>query len=105
MGEYEDIHQYNRENTTNYTTKLLSFVRYSENEKLIIVSNFDDEKIGEFQLEISSEIIKKWNLKDGTYQLKDKLYNSKTFNLEVVNSHGTISIIINPLESYILQLQ
>ncbi|MDD7914330.1 alpha-amylase family protein [Polaribacter ponticola] len=105
MGEYEDIHKFNRENTANYTTKLLSFVRYSENEKLIIVSNFDAEKTSEFQLKIPSEIIKNWNLKDGTYQLKDKLYNSKTFNLEVVNFHGTISLIVNPLESYILQLQ
>ena len=50
MGEYEDIHQYNRENTANYTSKVLSFVRYSKNEKLIIISNFDDEKTGEFQL-------------------------------------------------------
>ena len=105
MGEYEDIHQYNRENTANYTTKLLSFVRYSKNEKLIIISNFDDEKTGEFQLKIPSEIIKKWNLTDGTYQFKDKLYNSKTFNLDVSNSFGTISLIINPLESFILQLQ
>jgi glycosidase len=105
MGEYEDIHQYNRENTANYTSKVLSFVRYSKNEKLIIISNFDDEKTGEFQLKIPSEIIKKWNLTDGTYQFKDKLYNSKTFNLDVSNSFGTISLIINPLESFILQLQ
>ncbi len=105
MGEYEDIHQYNREKTKNYTTKMLSFVRYSKNEKLIIISNFDDEKTGEFQLKIPSEIIKKWNLTDGTYQFKDKLYNSKTFNLDVSNSFGTISLIINPLESFILQLQ
>ena len=105
MGEYEDIHQYNRENTANYTSKVLSFVRYSKNEKLIIISNFDDEKTGEFQLKIPSEIIKKWNLTDDTYQFKDKLYNSKTFNLDVSNSFGTISLIINPLESFILQLQ
>ncbi len=105
MGEYEDIHQYNRENTANYTTKLLSFVRYSENEKLIIISNFDAEKKGEFQLQIPSEIINKWKLKDGTYQLKDKLYNFKTFNLEVGNSVGILNVIINPLESFILQLQ
>ncbi|MCH3882001.1 MULTISPECIES: alpha-amylase family protein [Tenacibaculum] len=105
MGEYEDIHQYNRQNTANYTTKFLSFVRYSENEKLIIISNFDAEKKGEFQLQIPSEIINKWKLKDGTYQLKDKLYNFKTFNLEVGNSVGILNVIINPLESFILQLQ
>ena len=88
-----------------FLNKLISALFILGGANAYAINYFDDEKIGEFQLEISSEIIKKWNLKDGTYQLKDKLYNSKTFNLEVVNSHGTISIIINPLESYILQLQ
>ncbi|AUC84648.1 alpha-amylase [Polaribacter sp. ALD11] len=105
MGEYEDIHQYNRKNTEHYNAKVLSFVRYSENEKLIIISNFDDKEIYNFQLKIPSEIIKKWNLKDGIYTVKDKLYNSKSFNLDVKNSIGTIDVKINSLESLILQLQ
>ncbi|QOD60877.1 alpha-amylase family protein [Polaribacter haliotis] len=105
MGEYADLHQYNRENTQNYTHKILSYTRFSEDEKLVIISNFDDNEAFKFQLKFPSEIIKKWNLEEGTYILKDKLYNTKSFNLVVNNSVGNINIVINPLESFILQIQ
>jgi glycosidase len=104
MGGYKDLHAYNREHTFNYNSKILSFVRYSDDEKLIIISNFDAKKSNEFVLRIPSEIIKKWNLKDGNYQLNDELYNAKYFNLEVNNSLGNVKIIIKPLESFILKL-
>ena len=105
MGEYEDIHLYNRENTKNYNHKVLSFVRSSEKEKLIVISNFSDKETYEFDLKIPSEIINKWNLKDGDFPLKNMLYNAKSFNLKIDNSLGKIKIIIKPLESFILQLQ
>jgi glycosidase len=104
MGWYQDLHAYNREHTFNYNSKVLSFVRYSEDEKLVIISNFDAKKSNEFVLRIPSEIIKKWNLKDGIYQLNDELYNAKYFNLEVNNSLGNVKISIKPLESFILKL-
>lgn len=105
MGAYQDIHQFNRTNTDNYTAKILSFVRYSENEKLVIISNFDDKETFKFELKIPSELIKKWNLADGEYQLKDVLYNTATFSLRVNQSKGVVPIIIKPLESFILKLQ
>ena len=105
MGEYQDIHQFNRENTENYTSKILSFVRWSENEKLVIVSNFDDNESKEVKLKVPSEVIKKWNLKEGEYQLNDKLYNFQKSTLVVSNSIGTVNLSIKPLESFILQLQ
>jgi hypothetical protein len=70
----------------------------------VIISNFDAKKSNEFVLRIPSEIIKKWNLKDGIYQLNDELYNAKYFNLEVNNSLGNVKIGIKPLESFILKL-
>ena len=105
MGEYHDLHQFNRENTENYNAKILSFTRFSDNEKLLIVSNFDSEKRVQFELKIPSEIIKKWNLTNGTYVLKDQLYNQKSFDLKVENSQATLKIVINPLETFILKLQ
>jgi len=71
----------------------------------LIVSNFDSEKRVQFELKIPSEIIKKWNLTNGTYVLKDQLYNQKSFDLKVENSQATLKIVINPLESFILKLQ
>ena len=105
MGEYKDIHSYNREHTEGYNAKVLSFVRFSEEEKLIVISNFNEKETYKFQLKIPSEIIKKWNLKDGSYQLKDQLYNSKSFNLDINNLEGVVNIEIHPLASFILQLQ
>ncbi len=105
VGSYQDIHLFNRDKTKNYNDKILSFVRWSESEKLIIISNFDHSKSYNFNLKIPQEIIKKWKLKEGEFILKDKLYNSKNFNLKVINSNGEVSIDIKPLESYILMVQ
>ena len=105
MGEYQDIHQHNRLKTLNYDAKVLSFTRWSENEKLIVVSNFDSGKGSEFTLQIPSEIIKKWKLKDGEYQLSDQLYKKSNYDLLVDKSTGYLKIAIKPLESFILQLQ
>tara|TARA_R110001632_G_scaffold38339_2_gene96546 strand:- start:74288 stop:76159 length:1872 start_codon:yes stop_codon:yes gene_type:complete len=100
MGAYQDIHQFNRERTLNYNSKILSFTRWSKNEKLIIISNFDAVGHHRFVLEIPSEIIKRWNLKDGKYPLKDALYNKTSFDLNVSESKGFITIKMRPLESF-----
>ncbi|AOW16007.1 alpha-amylase [Polaribacter vadi] len=105
MGEYQDIHQFNRENTEGYTEKVLSFVRYSETEKLIIISNFNAENEYGFELQIPENIIKKWNLKEGEYQFKDQLYNEYSSTLIVKNKQAKIRLDVKPLESFILKLQ
>ncbi|MEO0902055.1 MAG: alpha-amylase family protein, partial [Bacteroidota bacterium] len=40
MGEYEEIHFFNKEKTENYDHRVLSYARWSPNQKLIMVSNF-----------------------------------------------------------------
>jgi len=105
MGEYQDIHQFNRENTEWYNEKVLSFVRYSENEKLIVISNFSAEENYGFELQIPENIIQKWNLKNGEYQFKDQLYKEYSSTLVVKNKQAKIRIDLKPLESFILKLQ
>ncbi len=105
MGQYQDIHQYNRENTENYNSKLLSFVRYSESENLIVIANFDAQNDYNFELKLPEDIVEKWNLKNKTYQLKDMLYNTEKFNLKVTNNKASILLKISPLQSYILKVQ
>ena len=104
IGEYADIHQYNREKTENYNSKLLSFVRYSDHEKLIVVSNFDAENTYEFELKIPQEIINNWNLENKTYNLENKIGNTQNFELITENGEGKIKIAIQPLESFVLKL-
>lgn len=105
MGEYADIHQYNRQKTLNYNQKVLSFARWSENEKLIVISNFDAIGNHRFVLEIPAEVIKKMKIKDGNYMMLDQLYQQKSFKLTVRDNIGLITVQLAPLESYILKLQ
>jgi hypothetical protein len=105
MGEYEDIHQFNRENTEWYNDKVLSFVRWSADEKLIIVSNFNSENTYGFDLGLPQGIIKKWNLKDGDYTIEDQLYKTYTTTLVVKNNQAKLRVDVKPLESFILKIQ
>jgi len=105
MGEYADIHQYNRQKTLNYNQKVLSFARWSENEKLIVISNFDAIGNHKFVLEIPAEVIKKMKIKDGNYMMLDQLYQQKSFKLTVRDNIGLLTVQLAPLESYILKLQ
>jgi glycosidase len=104
MGEYQDIHQFNRENTQNYNHRVLSFVRWSNEEKLIVVSNFDSNKTYEFELKIPVEIIEKWELENQSYLLEDQLYQTQKFDLNVSKNLGTIKMTIAPLQSFILKI-
>lgn len=105
MGDYVEIHNYNRENSDNYNHRVFSFVRWSENEKLIIVTNFDGEETYAFDLKIPKTVINAWNLKDGNYQFMDQLYGKIPSELMVENGIGIIKIKLAPLESLILKLK
>jgi glycosidase len=105
MGKFQEIQTGNRQNTKNYDPGIYSFVRWSEYQKLIIITNFSWLTTSNFDLKIPSDIIKKWKLKDGSYELNEQLYNSKTATLKVENGVGTIQIEINPLESYVFEVK
>jgi glycosidase len=105
MGEYKEIHSFNRAQSNNYNHKLFSFVRWSENEKLIIVSNFDDKMNYQFDLYLPKEVILNWDLSDGVYQITDELYKEKSFKLKVEEGIGSINLKIDSLDSFILKLK
>lgn len=104
MGNYTEIHNFNRANSKNYNHRVFSFVRWSKDEKLIIVSNFDAEESYEFELKLPESVIALWNLKEGKYQVTDQLYHKKSFDLIVEKGIGTIQLKIEPLASFILNL-
>ena len=104
MEHYFDIHRFNREHTENYNYRVFSFVRWSNKEKLIIVSNFDADKNYEFKLKIPNAMIINWKLKNGDYQLTDQLYGKVKSVFKVKDNLGIIYIKLQPLESLILRL-
>lgn len=105
MGEYADIHSYNRSNTENYNDKVLSFVRWSADEKLIIVANFDNTNAQSFNLRIPAEIISNWNLTKVSYATSDELYGTAKSELKIENGLGNIEVNLKPLESVILKIK
>ena len=105
MGSFEEIQSANRQNNEGYDALLYSYARWSENQKLIVIANFSSEKGNEFNLKVPSSLISKWNLKDGEYQLKEQLYQNKTFVLKVQNGEGVAKVSIQPSESLILELK
>jgi len=104
IGEYQDIHQFNRENTEWYNDKVLSYVRYKGDEKLIVVSNFNADNTYGFELSVPKNVIEKWNLTEGEYHLEDQLYKTYTTTLKVTENEARVRVDVKPLESFILRV-
>lgn len=103
-AKYQDIHSHNRQHTEWYNDKVYSFVRWSENEKLIIISNFDAQDTFGFELQIPKNIIEVWGLEDDDYVAKDQLYHKTEGILKVKDGLGQMRVDIQPLESFIFKL-
>ncbi|HEX9152774.1 MAG TPA: alpha-amylase family protein [Flavobacterium sp.] len=105
MGKYQEIQTVNRHETPGYDSGIYAFVRWSDIQKLIVVTNFSWLTTSNFELKIPSDIIQKWNLKDGNYTLTDQLYRKNDIQLRVLNGEGRIAITIAPSESFIYELE
>ncbi|MDI5887804.1 alpha-amylase family protein [Flavobacterium yafengii] len=104
MGKYQEIQTLNRQTTQGYDPGIYAFTRWSDTQKLIVITNFSWLTTSNFELKIPSDIIQKWNLKDGNYTLTDQLYNKSSVQLKVLNGEGKLQITIAPSESFIYQL-
>ncbi|MEW2921209.1 alpha-amylase family protein [Muricauda sp. ANG21] len=105
MGDYQEIHYYNKDNTEGYDHRVFSFVRWSSEEKLMIVSNFDAHNSYDINLKIPEDIIAKWQLNQNTYQLQDKLYGKVHKRLLMKEGRGEVQLALEPLQSYIFSLE
>ncbi len=105
MGDYQDLQHYNQQHTEWYNDKVLSFARWSEDEKLIVISNFNAENTYGFELQLPEDLVSKLELKDGDYQVEDQLYKTYTSTLKVENGKAQVRIDIKPLESFILKIK
>lgn len=103
MGKYKEIQTPNRKSTKGYDPGMFSFVRWSVNEKLIILVNFSWVTTSSFELKVPQDVIKTWNLKDGLYTVKEQLYGSSA-QLKITDGKGTIHLNVKPSESLIFKL-
>ncbi|HBS53527.1 MAG TPA: alpha-amylase, partial [Flavobacterium sp.] len=105
VGDFKEIHSANTTITGGYLPEVYSFVRWSDNQKLIVVANFSSSKKSQFELIIPKDIIQKWNLKQGNYTIIDQLYQKSQLTLKVFNGEGKVIIDLKPSESFVYQLQ
>lgn len=104
MGNFQEIQTINRQATEDYDPGIYAYTRWSDSQKLIIVTNFSWLTTSDFELKIPADIIQKWSLKDGSYRITDQLYNKYSVQLRVENGEGKAQISIAPSESFIFQL-
>ena len=105
MGNYREIHYYNKDQNPDYDHRIFSFCRWSDEEQLIIVSNFDEYKHYDLDLVITQDLISEWQLTNGSYQVEDILNIDKMNGLHVSDGQGKIHINLSPLESSIFRLK
>jgi hypothetical protein len=79
-------------------------VRWKEEDRLIVVANFDPDNSFGFNIGLPAEVIHEWKLEDGQYTLEDQL-TGRIVNLTVSRGKAETRIDIEALQSYILQLQ
>nr|WP_235839602.1 alpha-amylase family glycosyl hydrolase [Cognaticolwellia mytili] len=105
QGQYASLHEVNRKALTSYNHLQFAFTRWSAQEKLIVVSNFDSENSAQYQLEVPAQLINQWQLSAGQYQVEDLLYGAT--NILTVRDDKTASIDVKlaPLASFVFQLQ
>ena len=104
MGESQEIHRYNKDHTEYYNERVFSYVRYSNDEKLIVVVNFDTDKQHQFELRIPKHIISNWQLRNAQYELTDLLYEHKN-SLKLKEGEGFVAITLKPLETFIFKIE
>ena len=105
MGGYEDLHYFNKDHTPTYDHRVYSFARWSEGERLVILSNFDSVQSYEFELKVPEGLIKTWGLEEGDHPMEEMLYGEQNPVLRVSEGRGHIPLQVKPLESLILKLK
>ena len=103
MGQYAELHSANLAANSGYSEQQLAFARWSDEQKLVVVSHFNADTAVSFNLTLPADLIKRWQLSDGQYSLTDALSNNQ-YSLTVSNGTGSIALELAPLASVILEL-
>ena len=105
QGQYASLHEVNRKALTSYNHLQFAFTRWSAQEKLIVVSNFDSENSAQYQLEVPAQLINQWQLSAGQYQVEDLLYGATNILTVRDDKSASIDVKLAPLASFVFQLQ
>ncbi|WP_444892151.1 alpha-amylase family glycosyl hydrolase [Microbulbifer sp. TRSA001] len=102
LGDYLDLHSYNRKQNSGYGEKQFSFARWSEHEKLLVIANFDNRAV-EFNFQLPTALLEAWKLQPGSY-LAESQTSNKVANLILEKDQASTKIQLAPYESHIFAI-
>ncbi|WP_444926053.1 alpha-amylase family glycosyl hydrolase [Microbulbifer sp. TRSA002] len=102
LGDYLDLHSYNRKQNSGYGEKQFSFARWSEHEKLLVIANFDNRAV-EFNFQLPTALLEAWKLQPGSYLAESQISN-KVANLILEKDQASTKIQLAPYESHIFAI-
>ena len=105
MGAYLDLHRYNRSKNPAYTDKTFAYARWDAEQKLLVVTNFDETQSVNTVLHLSPELLKAWNLKPGNREIQEVLFGKKTTQLRVDTQGAQIDLVLGPWESAVFEVR
>ena len=105
MGEYMELHSFNRSQNPAYTNKAFAFARWDESQKLIVVTNFDEFNSVKTTLKLSPELLKEWNLRPGEREIKELMFGKKKTMLRVTDEGAEIDLNFGPYESAVFEVK
>ena len=101
-GEYADLHAYNLQKSANYNERLYSFARWSKNQSVIVLSNFDEAKAYRSTLTIPKSLAE--NLGIGESTQLNNIFNNKKIKFRFsTQGEVIIDLSVQPLESMVLE--
>lgn len=103
LGEYASLHSANRWNESRYDSSQFSFARWQDDNRLFVISSFDDTNTLSYTLNIPTNIIRDMNISNGKYQLVDLISGENSY-LFVNDDQGTIDILLPPRSSLIYEV-
>jgi glycosidase len=103
-GKYREIHSINRKHTEWYNDRVFSYVRWKDEDRLIIVTNFDARDTFGFELIVPADIIAEWKLEEGKHRLQDQL-SDMSLTLSVSGEGAKTRVDLKPLQSLILRIR
>jgi neopullulanase len=104
QGQYVALNQFITDLPASDKRNVLLFSRFTNEQQLLVISNFSKSEAQSVQVSGLQALIAKWQLPDGEYQLKDILgfYQSV---LSVKQGQAEFGIHLAPLDSAVLELQ
>ncbi len=105
QGNFYDLHPHNREHTEGYANQVYAFLRFTEQQRWLVVTNLDAQQEQQFNLKIPAAAQQAMQLPKGTtYALRD-LLSSDTQLTWSVSDNASIPITLAPLQSLVLAIE